>query len=67
MNKPLTELQKLIDYKKHLDDFRGNEINRNYWSSQLANHFPKITEQNERGEPIIIEFMGISFIRSNIS
>jgi hypothetical protein len=61
MNKPLTELQKLINYKEQLDDFRGSEINRNYWSSQLANHFPKITEQDEKGEPVIIEYMGIQF------
>lgn len=46
--------------QQNLKDFRGSEINRNYWKGVLASSFPKIIEEKD-GVPSVIEFMGKRF------
>lgn len=51
--------------QQNLNDFRGSEINRNYWKGVLAYSFPKIIEE-KNGVPIVIEFMGNRYLVESI-
>lgn len=55
-------LSKIEEYQNDLSEFRGSEINKNYWRMMLAEHFPKVIEQKD-GEATVIEFMGHRYIK----
>jgi len=53
-------LKGLLTIKNNLDAWNGSEVNRNYWSRILADHFPKIIKDKD-GRPTVIEFLGRKF------
>lgn len=57
MRRTLFEIK---EAQQNLNEFRGNEFNRNHWKGVLANSFPNIIEEKD-GVPIVIEFMGKKF------
>lgn len=61
MRRTLSEIKAA---KQNLNEFRGNEINRNYWRGVLADSYPKIIEEKD-GVPVVIEFMGKRFTTTN--
>jgi hypothetical protein len=56
------DLKKIEEYQKNLSEFRGSEINKNFWRMVLADQFPKVIEQKD-GEATVIEFMGQRYIK----
>lgn len=60
----MEKIAKIKEAQEKLNNFRGSEINRNYWKGILANSFPKISEEKD-GIVTEVEFMGAKFIRNN--
>lgn len=58
-------LKGLMVIQNNLLSWKGSEVNRNYWSRILADHFPNIIKDKD-GLPTVIEFLGRKFYSRSV-